>query len=65
VVRKALATGTPVLALTGVARWRAADPAFKDAPLYEPRSPQSMVASPKNMPEGFAAAVEAIAAAAG
>jgi excisionase family DNA binding protein len=65
VVRKALDAGTPILVLTGVGRWRAADPAFRTAPLYEPRSPQSMVASPKNMPGGFEAAVRAIGAAAG
>lgn len=65
IVRKALPKGTPILVLTGVARWRAADPAFRQAALYEPRSAQSMVASPKNMPEGFAAAVRAISAASG
>lgn len=63
VVRKALALGTPAVALTGVARWRAADPAFREAPLHEPRSAQSMVVSPKNMPEGFDVAVRAIVAA--
>lgn len=65
IVRKAIPKGTPILVLTGVARWRAADPAFRQAALYEPRSAQSMVASPKNMPEGFAAAVRAISAASG
>lgn len=63
-VRKALAAGTPVIALTGVGRWRAADPAFREAPLYAPSSAQSMVVSPKNMPEGFDATVGAIVAAA-
>lgn len=63
VVRKALPRGVPVLALTGVARWRAADPAFREAHFYEPRSPQSMVVSPMNMGAGFDAAVQAIEAA--
>ena len=64
VVRKALPKGAPMLVLTGLARWRAADPTFREAPLYGPRSAQSIVVSPKNMAEGFAAAVEAISTAA-
>jgi hypothetical protein len=63
VVRKALRKGVPVLALTGVATWRVADPDFRAYPFFEPRSPQSMVVSPKNMPDGFEAAVRAIEAA--
>ena len=62
-VRKAIPRGVPVIALTGVARWRAADPAVAPADLWEPQSAQSMVVSSRNMPGGFEAAVEAITAA--
>ena len=64
-VRKALPRDVPLLALTGVAQWRLADPDFRDAPLHEPQSPQSMVVSANNMPSGFDAAVAAITRAAG
>lgn len=63
VIRKALGSGIPALVLTGLPSWRVADSAFRDAPFYEPRSPQSMVVSPKNMPEGFPVAVNAVSTA--
>lgn len=60
-IRKAIPRGIPILALTGVARWRAADPAIRPAHLWEPQSAQAMVVSPRNLPGGFEAAVRALA----
>lgn len=62
-IRKAIPRGIPILALTGVARWRAADPAIRPAKLWEPQSAQAMVVSPRNLPGGFEAAVAAISSA--
>lgn len=63
VVRKGIARGTPVIALTGASHWRKADPALRQATLHEPNSPQSMVLSSRNFPTAFGLAVSALDAA--
>ena len=62
-IRKVIPRGVPMLALTGVERWRAADPAIRPAEFWEPQSAQAMVVSPRNHLGGFDVAVEALSAA--